>query len=141
MNKDDKRWIEIDDKELEELVNVLNEIDGVATIRSCFGHSEEPERECNHDSCAFVEIWKPTDKVMNNVFRPFFQLFGPKVKVGDGWVRCAILDNVYGGNRMFFTIHSCHNPAFDERGRREKLEGIEMATKFFKEYISKQKTP
>lgn len=144
-----KSWISIDDKELEVLINALNEIEGIETSESCFGHSADLKKTQFHQSCAYIGMYVRNQnavEVLQDILKKFigkryldesrdsyFQIFlcmiiswSEKLKVIEG------SDKVQSYRAPYFRleIHPKHNPAFSLIGIKEKLKGIEELTDF-----------
>jgi len=123
------------DKELKKLVELLNTVDGIETIDSCFGHSEEPERICNHHSYAFIGfeiISKNGNLFITKLIKDFsgkrkIQGVGTTLSqwvqiVVNSWIGCPIEKP----KCFSLEVHPAHNPAFKKEGVEEKLIGIQM---------------
>ena len=146
-----KAPILVDDKELEQLVNALNNIDGIETSECCFGHSEISRITQHHMSYAYIGMYARNQNAvekLQDILKNFsgkryidesrdsyFQVFlcmmiswSEKLRIQED------SDKVQSFRAPFFRleIHPKHNPAFNNIGMKEKLKGIEEILNFLK---------
>lgn len=138
MNSEVRFFPNIDsiDAELRELVVALNNVPGVVTVDSCFGH---PGRTCNHHTYFFIGVRAAKDKqhLFDEFWQTFFNKYAGKTFTDKyGYVQFVMtvgLFNCYSGIRLQCSPE--HDPGDTEDGHREKLCAIQMALDFARNFI------
>jgi len=136
------RQIEVGDKEMEKLANLLNHPAlGMRTNDCCFGHPEK-DIAINHHSSSFVGFHMVNEEKYVNFWKLFFEKHRGKVKVcshEDGLAQFSILaydpvDGIMKSGKHILEISSWHNPAIRQEGIDEKKAAIRMLELFIEEY-------
>ena len=144
-----QEWYIPVDPQLMKLIQLLNQVNGIKTIDSCFGHTEEMDRQCNHHTNSFIGMTYTDKAAFDKFWIKFFNRFVGKVDIvttllgtdAESWVQ-FVLEKSYVkdfcNNLIRFNILPCHNPA-TEKGIRDKLAGIKLAEEFTEQYLKDQK--
>lgn len=133
------------DPEVINLVALLNQVPGIATFDSCFGH---PERVIgNHQHHVFVGMRVTDQAAFDSFWDYFFSEYDGKTRLDDikdeeGWPTWVQFDMVTHRKtkhlQSFIRLHiePKHDSSTD-LGHRQKLAGIRLLEDFIRGHLSR----